>query len=444
MKASARETALGVLQACRRDGAWADGALKTAISRDKLFPQDAALATHIVYGVLQNRLLIDYVLGAYCSQRPDKLEPVLLDILRVGAYQILFLDRIPDSAAVNEAVEQAKGHNKARAGGLINAVLRKVSQNKNALPLPKRAADTTRWLSVRYSHPKWLVERLLALVGEAETEAFLKDDNAAAPLTVQVNTLRTDAQALTASLEAAGVTVQPHPWLEDCLTLSATGDLTALDAFRQGWFWVQDPAAKLVSLAADIRPGDTVIDVCAAPGGKSFGAAMALAGRGRIVSCDVHPHKLKLMEAGAERLGIACLEPLLADGREPQEALVDAAEAVIVDAPCSGLGIIRKKPDIRYKDSWTLSALPTIQRAILDNAARYVKPGGTLVYSTCTILPEENEAVTDAFLAAHPAFVQEAFALPGTMGETEGRVTLWPQRHGTDGFYICRMRRKTT
>lgn len=439
MSTPARLTALRVLESCRTHGAWADAALKAQLSRDGLTGPDAALCSRIVYGVLQNQMLLDFYLAAYCSQKPDHLQPPLLNILRMGAYQILYLDKIPDSAAVNESVELAKIMKRGQASGLVNAVLRKVSKNKQALPaLPDR--DEVTALSLRYSHPKWLVRRLLALLGREEAEAFLAADNAPAPITVQVNPLRTTAQALLERLEAEGVSARMHPWVPDCLELTGTGDLTALPAFREGDFLVQDPAARLVSAVADIQSGERVLDVCAAPGGKSFSAAFAMKGQGRIVACDLHQNKLQRITEGARRLGLTCIETQAADGHVNRPEWRDAFDTVLVDAPCSGLGIIRKKPDTRYKRANDLFSLPVIQSEILDNAASYVRPGGVLVYSTCTILPEENEQVTDAFLAQHPDFSMEPFSLP--VGETDGRITLWPQRHGTDGFYICRMRRQ--
>ena len=439
MSTPARLTALRVLESCRTHGAWADAALKAQLSRDGLTGPDAALCSRIVYGVLQNQMLLDFYLAAYCSQKPDHLQPPLLIFLRLGAYQILYLDKIPDSAAVNESVELAKIMKRGQASGLVNAVLRKVSKNKQALPaLPDR--DEVTALSLRYSHPKWLVRRLLALLGREGAEAFLAADNAPAPITVQVNPLRTTAQALLERLEAEGVSARMHPWVPDCLELTGTGDLTALPAFREGDFLVQDPAARLVSAVADIQSGERVLDVCAAPGGKSFSAAFAMKGQGRIVACDLHQNKLQRITEGARRLGLTCIEIQAADGRVNRPEWRDAFDTVLVDAPCSGLGIIRKKPDTRYKRANDLFSLPVIQSEILDNAASYVRPGGVLVYSTCTILPEENEQVTDAFFAQHPDFSMEPFSLP--VGETDGRITLWPQRHGTDGFYICRMRRQ--
>ena len=441
MNQSARATALRVLVSCRNNGAWADAALKAQISRDGLSGPDAALCSRIVYGVMQNRMLLDFYIGAYCTQKPDHLQPPLLEILRIGAYQIIYLDKIPDSAAVNTSVELAKLAKRGQASGLVNAVLRKLSQNKKALPpVPER--DDVQRLSIQYSHPKWFVKRLVSLLGREEAERFLACDNQIAPITVQVNPLKTTLEALTEELQQAGISVQPHSWVPDCLELSGTGDLAALPSFREGKFLVQDPAARLVSLIAGIRPGQKVLDVCAAPGGKSLSAAFAMAGNGSIVACDLHENKLKRIQESADRLGVNIITAQAADGRVFRPEWEASFDTVLVDAPCSGLGIIRKKPDTRYKKADDLFTLPVVQAAILDNAARYVRPGGTLVYSTCTILPEENEQVTEAFLAEHADFGLEPFELPLPVGKSDGSLTLWPQRHDTDGFYICRMTRR--
>lgn len=421
--------------------AWSDGSLKKAIARNKLDSRDAALTTRLCYGVLQNRLLLDFYIGCYCSQRPEKLEPVILNILRLGGYQILFMDKIPNSAAVNESVEMTKRSGRPKASDLVNAVLRKFVINwLNMPPIPEK--DRVSYLSVRYSHPAWLVRRLLAVLPQEEAEAYLRLDNEPVATAIQTNTLRLTPEELAKELKAEQVTVEAHPWLDGCFSISGTGNLENLPSFQQGHFMVQDPAAKLVALAAQAGQNDRVLDVCAAPGGKSFAVAMAQGGRGDILSCDMHPHKLQLIEKGAQRLGIDCIRTALADGRENHSAWVGRADLVLADVPCSGLGIIRKKPDIRYKSEKELAGLPALQGEILRNVASYVRPGGTLIYSTCTILPEENEGVTDAFLREHPDFYREPFVLPAPIGGTEGQITLWPQRFGTDGFYICRLRRE--
>ncbi len=430
-----RDAALEALTACRRLDAWSDGSLKAACRG--LDRREAALAARLTYGVLQNRALLLHYLDRCCDQGTGRLEPFVRDVLLLGAYQILYMDRIPDSAAVDEAVECVKRRKRARASGFVNAVLRRLSREKDKLPATVPPED----LALRYSHPQWLVDKLTDLLGKEEAEEFLRLDNEAVPTTIQRNPLKCTAGELLAALEAGGAAVTPHPWLPDCWLLRGGGDLEALPAFRDGWFQVQDAAARAVVLAAGIRPGDRVLDVCAAPGGKSFAAAMEMADRGEITACDIHAHKLGLIEKGAGRLGIACVRTVLRDGREYEPAWDRAFDLVLCDVPCSGLGIIRKKPDIRYKDPAAIAGLPKVQGAILENAANYVKPGGVLVYATCTVLREENEDVTDAFLAAHSEFKNSPFALPGLGEVSDGALRLWPQRHETDGFYICKLRR---
>lgn len=439
-KISARDTALEVLLSVQNANAWSDGSLKRTIAKNGLDSRDAALATRLSYGVIQNKALLDYYIGCWCSQKPARLEPVILNILRIGAYQILFMDKIPHRAAVNEAVEMTKRHGRPKAAGMVNAVLRKFVTNWMDMPaLPQ--GTTLDYLSVRYSHPKWLVQRLLDILGPEETEAYLKSNNESVPTTIQTNLLKTTAEELEKELHATGITVEKHPWLPNCFEVSGTGDLEQLPAFTEGRFMVQDAAARLVAMVAQPQPADRVLDVCAAPGGKSFALAIDMGDKGEIRSCDVHAHKLKLVESSAKRLGITSVRTALADGRVHHAAWEEQADLVVTDVPCSGLGIIRKKPDIRYKNPRELSQLPTIQRAILENAATYVRPGGTLIYSTCTILPEENENITDEFLAKHSEFTLEPFTLPLPIGACSGHLTLWPQRFNTDGFYICRMKK---
>jgi len=432
---SAREVALEVLTACRKADAWVDGALKLSLGRAGLSARDAALASRITYGVMQNRMLIDHYLDGLCKNGTKDLEPVILDILRIGACQILLMDKIPHSAAVNEAVAMAKRHHRAKAAGMVNAVLRNLSRGKDTLTLPED-------LSVRYSHPKWLAQRYEALLGREEAEQCMEVCNTPVPTTIQCNPLRTTEETLLEEFTQLGITYTPHTWLSGCYELKGSGSIEQLGAFSEGRFMVQDAAAKVAAMAAGCRKGMRVIDLCAAPGGKSFAAAIAMENEGEILSCDIHPHKMKLIEQGAERLGITCIKTLLADGREHHSELKESADVVICDVPCSGLGIIRKKPDIRYKDPKPLAGLPRVQSAILENGSTYVKRGGVLLYSTCTILPEENEQVIHAFLESHSDFVMEPFALPSPVGETNGCITLWPQRHNTDGFFICKLRKQ--
>ena len=433
---TAREAALRALVACEQQGAWSDGFLKKILRTAGLDSRDAALTTRLCFGVLQNRLLLDYYLGKLSTVKLEKMEPAVRNALRLGAYQVLFLDRVPDHAAVSEAVDLArKGSKNPRSAGLVNGVLRSLVRQKDSLEPPEDPA-------VRYSHPQWLADLFTRRLGREEAAALMAANNGEPPTCAQVNTTRATVEEVTDSLRAEGVEVQPHAWLPNCLLLSHTGSLEELTAFREGLFYIQDAAAKLAVLAADPREGMDVLDACAAPGGKSFAAAIAMWGKGKVVSCDIHPHKMDLIQAGAKRLGLDCITAEVLDGRECKEEFLDGFDLVLADVPCSGLGIIRKKPDIRYKDPKPLEGLPRVQKAILDNVCRYVRPGGVLLYATCTLLERENEDVVRAFLDKHKGFTLERFQVPGDFeGAREGMVTCWPHRHGTDGFFFAKLRR---
>ena len=439
----AREAAMLALNACQRQGGWSDGALKKQLSAAELSGRDAALATQLCFGVLQNQMLLDFYLSKFSNIPLKRMEGKVVQTLRLGAYQMLFLTRIPHSAAVNSAVALVKSHCKnPRAAGMVNGILRSMERSLQNMPVIPQG-DPVAYLSTLYSHPEWLVKEFILSLGEEETAQLLAADNSQPPTAVMVNTTRTTVEALKAMLEADHVEAEPHPWLENCLLLSRTGDLERMEAFQQGLFYVQDPASRLSVLAAGAKPGMRVLDCCAAPGGKSFAAAIAMENQGEIVSCDLHPHKKKLIQAGADRLGLTIITPKTADGKVFRPEWERAFDLVLVDAPCSGLGVIRKKPDIRYKDPAPLADLPAVQLDILRNAARYVRPGGTLMYSTCTLLYRENGEVVETFLAENKAYKAETFTLPGPVGPVQsGSVTLWPHRHGTDGFFISKMRRE--
>ena len=438
----AREAALLSLNDCQRQGGWSDAILKKRLASAGLDSRDGALATQLCFGVLQNRLLLDFYLSHFSNLPLKRMEGRVVETLRLGAYQMLFLDKIPHSAAVNASVELTRKHCKnPRAAGMVNGILRNLERNIGHLPtIPQN--DPVSYLSTLYSHPEWLVRELLTALGSEETAKLLAANNSQAPITAMANTTKITVEGLAEALAGEGVSARPHPWLADCLILSKTGNLERLAAFRDGLFYVQDPASKLSALALDPKPDMRVLDCCAAPGGKSFAGAIQMEGRGEVISCDLHPHKKKLIQAGADRLGLSNITPMTADGKVFRPEWENAFDRVLVDAPCSGLGVIRKKPDIRYKDRSPLADLALVQRAILDNAAHYVKPGGVLAYSTCTLLRRENEAVALGFLADHPDFQAEGFPLPEHVGDAQGGIlTLWPHRQGTDGFFIAKLRR---
>ena len=439
--ASARETALRTLMACQRQGAWSDGYLKKAIREDGLDRRDAALATRLCFGVLQNQLRLDWYLAQFSRIPLDKLEGAVLCSLRLALYQIQEMDRVPDSAAVNEAVKLTRKHSRnPKAAGLVNAVLRAYLRQRDELPEPtgKTWEET---MSLRYSHPQWLVESFEARLGREGTEALLDADDQQPPTTVQVNALQVSPGQALESLQAQGVQAEVHPWLPGCLVLRGTGDLEELEAYQKGWFYVQDAAARMAVLAAGPKAGQRVLDCCAAPGGKSFACAIQMEDQGGVVCCDIHPHKIRLLEAGKARLGFRSLRPQLQNAAQVRPEWLGSFDVVIADVPCSGLGIIRKKPDIRDKAAAPLAGLPKVQREILGNNSAYVRAGGTLLYSTCTLLERENEAVVEDFLSGHPDFFLESFTLPG-VGESKGMLTLWPHIHGTDGFFMAKLRKR--
>lgn len=436
----ARETALNALIACRKEGAWSNGVLKEYIRRDRLDNRDAALASRLCYGVLQNRQKLDFYLKQLLTGKQNRLHPVVRDILHLGLYQMLEMTKIPVSAAVNESVELTKKYcPNPVAAKLVNGVLRNADRRKGTLEEPVKLSD-------RYSHPESLIQLLRSYVGEELLEPMLRANNEAPDITIQVNTLKTDAETLTRALETQGVIAQPHSWMENCLVLRSTGALENLEVFRQGHFYVQDPAAKLSVLCAQLpqREDFYLLDCCAAPGGKSFAAAMAMGGKGHITSCDIHAHKTELIAKGASRLGLTNMTVCQQDASQPVSEWVGQMDAVIADVPCSGYGIIRKKPDIREKDPDTMVSLPALQLAILNNQAKYVKKGGLLLYSTCTLVRRENEGVVEKFLKANPEFCTEKLPLPANFPTNEsGMLKLVPGQYDTDGFFICRLRRKS-
>lgn len=436
-RSTARDVALRALVACERQGAWSDGFLKREIGSAGLDGRDAALATRLCFGVQQNRMLLDFWLGNLSKIPLNKMEPAVRSILRLGAYQILFLDRVPDHAAVNQAVEQARKNSRnPRSAGLVNGILRSLIRQKSELPQPPD-------LSTRYSHPQWLVDAFSRRLTPEEVEALLRADNSEPPTCIQINTYKVETPAAIEALQQEGMTVSPHPWLPDCLLLQGTGNLEQSAVFQRGWFYVQDAAARLAVLAADPRSGMEVLDACAAPGGKSFAAAIAMGNQGRVISCDIHLHKQILLQRGADRLGLPIIRPEVLDGKVCKEDFLNGFDLVIADVPCSGLGIIRKKPDIRYKDPGPLSGLPRVQGAILENVSRYVRPGGVLLYATCTLLERENEAIVATFLEKQKGFTLEQFQVPGPFGLcADGMLTCWPHRHGTDGFFFAKLRRR--
>ena len=440
--ANAREAAVFSLFAMTEDGAWSEGALHHFLIRANLPARDAALAARLVYGTLQNRSMCDFYLSRYSTLRLKKIAPRVLDAMRMAVYQLTMLDRIPAHAAVGESTAIIRRYCRAdqRTVNFANGVLRAIARDCAQNQLPRLdCPDKESYYALRYSHPAWLVRALSAQYGLKETERIAAANNEVAPLSVRVNRVRMTREQAAARLEADGFTAEPHQTMETIL-LCAGGDIASHPLFEAGAISIQDAASAACVEVLNPAPYARTVDCCAAPGGKTFYIAERMQNKGDLISCDIYEHKLEKIRQGAARLGLSIIQPRCADGRQEQHDLKDAADFVLCDVPCSGLGIIRKKPEIRFKTEEELRGLPQIQAQILANCAGYVKPGGTLVYSTCTILQRENEDVVHAFLETHPNFACMPFTHP-VCGETKGMVTLLPHLHQTDGFFIAKLRR---
>ena len=426
-----RQTALSVLTRCDRDGSYSNLALDAAIRGGNFSPADRALLTTLVYGVIERKVTLDYLIDRLSDRPAAQIDPQVRGILRLGLYQLRYLDRIPPHAAINESVSLAT----RKTSGFVNALLRSYLRRCRELKLPQKEDGILPYLSVNYSFPEPLCARFVEIFGEERAERVLEAFSHRPPNTVRVNTLRISREELLARL---GADAAPSPISPDGVIVEGADALR--QGLAQGLFFVQDAASQLCVRTLDAQPGDTVIDACCCPGSKSFGAAISMNNQGVLYSFDLHRNKLSLVERGAADLGISILRTDARDSRTFDQTLVGVADRVLCDVPCSGFGVIAKKPEIRYKNPADSAALPDIQLAILENNCRYLKHGGILVYSTCTLLPEENEDNIARFLARHPEFVPDPFT-HGNIDAHNGMLTLTPDEHGTDGFFIARLRK---
>lgn len=435
MKKSARQLSFEVLVKIERSSAYSSLALDSALSNVMLDARDKSLVSALVYCVIERRETIDYQLKQYLIKPLKKLKPDVLVILRLGAAQALFMDKIPPSAAVNESVKLARENGCQFAASLINAVLRQVC--KNGVVLPDKS-DLVQYYSVKYSCSPWLVKKWLNDYGQENTAAILSASIGAEKTVLRVNTLKITAANLKEKLVAQNIQAQDGI-LPDTLTVPAFGcDISSLPQFTQGLFHVQDTASAYCVLALNARDGDTVFDLCAAPGGKSFTVAQLMHNNGKILAFDLHQSRVKLIEDGAKRLGINIIKAAAGDAMIYNPDL-DQADKVLCDVPCSGFGVIGKKPEIKYKNEEDVRSLPEIQLKILTNGARYVKKGGRLIYSTCTLNKDENESVCLSFLEKNSDFIA---VKPLPQVKDEVFLTFMPHKDGTDGFFVAAFERK--
>lgn len=421
----ARETAARALLDVERDGSYSNLVLEPYFTKEKLSSRDRAFSSALFYGVLERRITLDWALSQYSRAPVSRLGPEVSTALRLGAWQLLYSPGTPAHAAVGESVRLVKRLGKNQAAGLVNGVLRAMVRAGCAYPVPK---DKLTALSVEYSVPAPLIQRWRKAYGHGAALEILEGTRGPAPTFVRVNTVKTDPDNLKRRLETEGVKTREVPGVENALELLEPGRFADLPSFCEGLFHVQDISSQLCAAALDAKPGMELLDLCAAPGGKSFTAAQWMENRGRIVARDLHPARLKLVEEGAARLGLSIIETAQGDAEKLEPDFVGRFDRVLCDVVCSGLGTLRRKPEIRYKPLGALDELPQIQYNILENSFQYLRAGGRLVYSTCTLNPAENEEVVERLLANHPEI---AAAAPGK--------TLIHGRDGLDcdGFFIA-------
>lgn len=449
-KISARAMALEILYLVDHDEAYSNLALNSVLEKHRPEKQDRGFTTELVYGTLRNRNTLDWVLGRFLKKPISGLTPWIRNILRAGVYQIMFMDKVPESAAVNESVNLARRYGHKGTAGLVNGVLRNIVRSLSEISYPDREKDPVQHIAVKYSHPAWLVKRWLEEFGFDETVELCKANNEIPPNAVRTNTLRLSREELKKRLEEEVVQAVEGRLAPETLLLEGFKSVGSIAAHREGLFLVQDESSTLVGHALKPAPGSLVIDACSAPGGKTTHLAQLMGDSGRIVACDIHAHKLDLVRENAGRLGITIIEPVLLDAVRLHEKFAGQADFILVDAPCSGLGVLRRRPEIRWrKEPGQIRELRDLQLKILDSAAQCLKPGGALVYSTCTVTEEENTGVIKEILNRRPELKPESLAdylpeglagMPGLTTIPDGYVQFLPHRHGTDGFFISRFR----
>lgn len=444
MVLSARELTFNVLSDVYLNGAYSNLAIKGHLSDAKTSKQEENLVREIVYGVLENEIYIEYILSKASKIKVEKIHPKMLIILKMGIYQLVFMDRIPDSAAVNEAVNLAKKHGHKGTIGFVNGVLRNINRNKDEF-MKINVKTKSEYISIKYSHPKWMVDRWVKEFGEDFTEDLCMINNSTPELNIRVNNLKTTKEKLKNALEEQDFIIRDGRYAEDSIVIENPSRITGLKEFKEGHFFIQDESSSLVGQIMDPKPGSIVLDICSAPGGKSTHIAEIMENKGRVLSGDIHKHKLELIEENAKRLGIEIIETKVSDATKRDESLVNIADYLLIDAPCSGFGLIRRKPEIKWnRKEKDIDELTNMQYELLNNAKDYLKVGGVLIYSTCTIEKDENINMIQRFLKENENFklvnIEESLENKEKIDTLkDGYIQLYPSIHGTDGFFIGKM-----
>lgn len=445
---NAREGALHVLYDVEKEGAYVNLALAKILREDSFDSRDAALLTQLVYGTLRYQAVLDYYLGELLRKPPDNFPLWIYLILRLSLYQLLFLDKIPPSAAVNEGVKLAKKYGHKGTVSLVNAVLRNFLRSKDRLALPTKEDSWTDYLNLTLSHPAWLTAYLLKDWPESEIEAFYNYNNSRDSITLRVNTLKISRNQLIKDLLKLGIRAEQGRMAPESLILKGAGNIFSQSVFKEGYCTVQDQSSMLAAHALAPAKGSCVLDLCAAPGGKATHLAQLMEDQGEIHAIDIHPHKLKLIRDNCQRLGINSITAKEGDSLELPLEYQEWADYILLDAPCSGLGVLGSRPDLRWqKREQDIYTMAQLSASLLLQAAAYLKVGGTLLFSTCTITKEENIQNIAGFLESRPDFAlkplenltEMAFDQDDLSQLNKGYWQLLPQKHGVDGFFLARL-----
>lgn len=435
--ADARLTVAKLLLKMESSGSYSNILLDSALTESGLSERDKAFAAALFYGVTERKMTLDYIIKQYCRMPFEKLETEAVVVLRMGIYQILYTS-VPESAAVNESVKLCKKLKLFSVQGFVNGLLRTFLRQEKAVSYA--GLSIAERLSIQYSAPQWLAQKWTDEYGEANAVKCLSASLGAPPIYARVNTTKISAEDLVKSLKMDGIKASVFPRLAGCVKLEKTGDLERSEAFRSGLFHVQDVSSQLCCHTLKPIVNETVLDICAAPGGKSFTMAELMGNNGRVISMDLYEQRVDLIRKGAWRLGLRIVEAEINNAVKFNENL-PMADRVLCDVPCSGLGVIRRKPEIKYKSEEEFEELPRLQMAILETSAQYVKVGGTLVYSTCTLSRAENDDVAAAFAAEHPEFSPIVQTIPYAGTENSPTRTFFPEEDGGDGFFTASFRR---
>ncbi len=435
---AARDVALAALTTIEKEGAYSNHVLQAETRRQRLSPRDEGLVWRLVYGVVTHRLCLDYILNQFCRRKVSSLSPVLRNILRLACYQLIYLERIPDYAAVNEAVTKDRKVAGGGMAGFVNGVLRNVVGNRDQL-FQNLRPGTVEEISVRHSHPQWMVEAWVERWGSDFSAALCAANNEVAPLTVRVNTTRIGVDDFIAAAAQVGLQGQRGKYCDKAVVFHDHTPFNMLPGFGDGWFIVQGEASMLPALCLGVQPGQDVLDMCSAPGGKATQLAQ-LSYPGKVLACDLYPHRLKLVAENAQRLGLDNCLTALGDAALLEGKLNRHFERILLDAPCSGLGVIRNKPDIKWsRKPQDIEDLAALQLRLLKAGCNLLAPGGFLVYSTCTITKQENQEVIDALLEERRDMLVVDSCLPDLV--PSGYISTFPHLHGLDGFFIAKLKK---